>query len=173
LNAIRILSAGAGAAILVLTLAGASAVAADPSGTPAIGGITCDRAEGSVFHIHQHLALFDHGRPMTIPSDIGRPLAGECLYWIHTHSPDGLIHIESPKFQTFTLGEFFDIWGQPLSATRLATAKFARGQLHAFVNGHAYAGDPRKIELLGHSVVVLEAGPPYVSPPAFTDWQGQ
>jgi hypothetical protein len=167
------LSAAMTAAILGTLLAGASVATADSAGAPAIDGITCDRAEGSAFHIHQHLALFDHGTPVAIPSDVGRPLTGECLYWLHTHSPDGLIHIESPKIRTFKLGEFFDIWGQPLGATRAAGAKFARGQLHAFVNGRPYTGDPRKIELLEHTVVVLEAGPPYAKPPAFTQWQGQ
>jgi hypothetical protein len=172
LNAIRILTAGVAAVILGLAAA-PSAAPADAPSAPSIDGIRCDRAEGSVFHIHQHLALLDHGTPVAIPGNIGIPLLAQCLYWLHTHSPDGLIHIESPKFRTFTLGEFFDVWGQPLGATRAASAKFERGQLRAFVNGLPYAGDPRKIELVEHSVIVLEAGPPYAKPAPFTDWQGQ
>ena len=66
-------------------------------------------------HIHQHVAILDHGRAVTIPEDVGRPLVSQCYYWIHTHTPDGIIHVESPNFRSFTLGNLFDIWGQPLS----------------------------------------------------------
>jgi len=34
--------------------------------------------------------------------------------WLHTHAADGIIHTESPVERTYTLGDFFDIWGQPL-----------------------------------------------------------
>jgi hypothetical protein len=168
------LSAAVAAVAFGLGAAAANAAPSTaPSPQPMVDGIRCDMAEGSVFHIHQHLALFDHGKPVLIPNDVGRPLSGDCLFWIHTHSSDGLIHIESPTFRTFTLGEFFDIWGQPLSATRMGPAKVQRGQLHAFVSGLRYSGDVRKIELHAHSVIVLEAGPPYAVPKPFTDWQGQ
>src|SRR5581483_12030445 len=30
---------------------------------------------------------------------------------LHTHEPDGIIHVESPVNRKFTLGEFFDVWG--------------------------------------------------------------
>jgi hypothetical protein len=143
-----------------------------PAGAP-VDGIHCDSMEGSVFHIHQHLAIFDHGKPVPIPPDVGRPVVGNCLYWIHTHTPDGLIHVEAPAFRTFLLGQFFDVWGQPLSATAVGPARMAKGQLHVFVDGDRYTGDPRKIELAQHTDVTLEAGPPYRRPVPFTDWQGQ
>jgi hypothetical protein len=148
-------------------------VLADASSGRPIDGLRCDRMESGLFHIHQHLTILDHGKPVAIPSDVGRPLAAGCLYWTHTHTPDGLIHIESPVVRTFHLGEFFDVWGQPLSATRAGPARVTRGQMHVFVNGRPYAGDPRKIELNQHSDIVLEAGPPYSKPAPFTDWGGQ
>jgi hypothetical protein len=143
-----------------------------PSGQP-IDGIRCDAMEGSVFHIHQHVAIFDHGRPVVIPDDVGRPVVGGCFYWIHTHTPDGLVHVEAPTFKSFVLGQFFDVWGQPLSATRIGPARVAKGQLHVFVDGRPYAGDPREIELDQHADITLEAGPPYRRPEPFTNWQGQ
>ena len=144
--------------------------AAAPGAT--IDGIRCEAMEGAVFHIHPHLAIFDRGKAVTIPDDVGRPLGAQCLYWIHTHTDDGIIHIESPVFRTFTLGQFFDVWGQPLSATNVAGFKIAKGQLHAFVNGAPYKGDPRKIELAQHTDIVLEAGAPYHKPEPFTAWNG-
>ena len=147
-------------------------LAAMPSGQT-IDGISCDQAEGAVFHIHQHVAIRIRGRAIEIPSDIGRPIVSPCLYWIHTHTPNGLVHVEAPKFRTFTLGNLFDIWGEPLGATSVASARIKRGDLHVFVDGKIYRGDPRKIQLAQHTDITIEAGPPYAKPVPFTDWQGQ
>ncbi len=156
----------------LVSTSAAPARAATPSGQT-IDGISCDRSEGAIFHIHQHVAISVHGKPLEIPSDIGRPIVAQCLYWIHTHAPGGLVHVEAPKFRTFTLGNFFDIWGEPLAATSVSSARVKRGDLHVFVNGRAYRGDPRKIELSQHTDIAIEAGPPYAKPVPFTDWQGQ
>jgi len=146
--------------------------AAIPSGAP-VHGIRCDQMEGALLHIHQHVTIRDHGKPVPIPDDVGRPLIGQCLYWIHTHTPDGIVHIESPNFRSFTLGEFFDVWGQPLSTGNVAGAKPRQGERVAvWVGGRPYTGDPRTIELLPHLDVTIEVGPPYVKPAPFTDWKG-
>ncbi len=160
-------------ATIVASIALFGPAQAQQAGAPAIDGIRCDQMEGAVFHIHQHLTLLDHGKPVPIPSDVGRPLTGTCLYWLHTHTPDGLIHVESPAFRSFTLGNFFDVWGQPLSLTSAAAVRVKKGALRVFVDGNRYDGDPRKIELAQHADIVLEAGPPYSKPTPFTDWQGQ
>ena len=152
--------------------AGAPALAATPAGTP-VDGIRCDQAEGAVFHIHQHLAIFAHGKPVGVPPDVGRPLVAQCLYWLHTHTDDGIIHVESPVFRTFTLGQFFDVWGEALTRNNVAGTKVRKGDLHIFVNGAPYKGDPRRIELAQHTDIVLEAGSPYHRPQPFTDWKGQ
>jgi hypothetical protein len=150
-----------------------AAARSEPASGAPVDGIHCDRMESGLFHIHQHLAIYDHGKPVEIPSDVGRPFAAACFYWIHTHTSDGLIHIESPVYRSFQLGQFFDVWGQPLSATRVGPARIAAGQLRAYVDGSLYKGNPRKIDLVAHSDIVLEAGPPYTKPAPFTDWQGQ
>ena len=166
----------AGTILPPLLLAGvalATLTAAMPTGQ-AVDGIRCEQMEGSVFHIHQHLALYDRGHAIGVPSDVGRPVLASCLYWIHTHTPDGIIHIESPTFRSFVLGEFFDVWGQPLSATRAGPLRAPKGSaLRVFLDGARYFGNPRKIELVQHADIVVEAGPPWVSPPKFTDWRGQ
>jgi hypothetical protein len=128
--------------------------------------------EGSLFHIHQHLELYAHGKPIRVPALIGIPGMGECYYWIHTHTPDGFIHVESPVYRDFYLGEFFDIWGEPLSPTNLAGVHVPKGQLRAYVNGSRFTGDPRSIQLTLHADIVIEAGPPYFVPKPFTNWGG-
>ena len=162
------------AAVALPRLTGAQGIARDSvkaSRGENISGIACDAMEGARIHIHQHLVLLDHGKPLTIPPDVGRVPARNCLYWIHTHTPDGIIHIESPQSRTFTLSDFFAIWGQPLSRTRAASMRGAKGtKLRVWVNGKRYHGDPRNIPLVAHADIVIEAGRPFVPPPPFTNW---
>jgi hypothetical protein len=156
----------------VLCALGAPASADIPSGET-VDGIHCDTMEGSVLHIHQHLAILDHGKPVTIPEDVGRPMIGQCYYWLHTHTPDGIIHIESPNFRTFTLGNFFDVWGQPLKRNDVAGARPRPGErVVVWVDGRRYDGDPRAIELTQHLDVTIDVGPPYAKPKPFTAWNG-
>ncbi len=164
----------AAAALGMLTFAAFGSIArAEPPTGATVDGIRCEQAEGAVFHIHQHLTLLAHGKAVAIPDDVGRPLLGNCLYWVHTHTPDGIIHVESPVFRSFTLGNFVDVWGQPLSASAAGPVRMRKGTLRVYVNGAPYHGDPRKIELAQHTDITLEAGPPYHRPTPFTDWQGQ
>jgi hypothetical protein len=141
-----------------------------PIGEP-VAGISCDAMEGAKMHIHQHLVLIDHGRTVSIPANVGRPMVRSCLYWVHTHTPDGIIHIESPQMRTFTLADFFAVWGQTLSRTQAASMHADKGgALKVWVDGKPYKGDPSKIQLTPHTDVVIEAGPPFPKPPKFTSW---
>jgi hypothetical protein len=136
-----------------------------------VGGISCDAQEGQRIHIHQHLVIFDHGKQVDIPRNVGQPAARPCIYWLHTHTPDGIIHIEAPADRSFTLADFFLVWGQPLSRTAAATARAAKGEsMKVWVDGKPFTGDPRTIALKPHTDVVMEIGPPFVAPPRFTTW---
>jgi len=161
------------AGVSLLPLAGAlRAQGPSPAanGRP-INGISCDAMEGNRLHIHQHLLILDHGKEVHIPENVGQVPERNCLYWIHTHTPDGIIHIEAPADRSFTLGDFFKIWGQPLSRTAAASAHAKKGQrLRVWVDGKAYAGDPNAIKLNAHTDIVIEAGPPFPTPPRFTNW---
>ena len=159
--------------VAVLGIGTPFAIAAVPNGQT-VDGIHCDAAEGVTMHIHAHVAVFDHGKPVIVPEDIGRPLAAQCFYWLHTHTPDGIIHIESPAVRTFTLGQFFDVWGVPLTRANVAGATPRGGErVKIFVDGRPYTGDPRAIELAVHLDVAILVGPPYRVPAPFTAWNGQ
>jgi len=148
------------------------ALAAVPAGGP-VDGIHCDQMEGNVLHIHQHLAIFDHGKRVGVPEDVGRPLMGNCFYWLHTHTPDGIIHVESPTMRSYTLGQFFAVWGQPLSRADVAGAKLRPGErTTVWVDGNVYTGDLQKIELTSHLDVTIEVGPPAKKPVPYTAWNG-
>jgi hypothetical protein len=152
---------------------------ASTTGTGKVDGITCGPTEQLVYHIHAHLAVFKNGQSYTLPAGIGIPgshavqtnqgpiaSGGTCIYWLHTHTTDGVIHIESPSKAIYTLGDFFDEWHQPLSAKQAGTLK---GTLTAFVNGKPWKKDPRAIPLLPHENIQLQIGEP--APPIVKiDW---
>src|SRR6266498_3933100 len=103
---------------------------------------TGQASEQSIFHIHAHLTIFVNGSARQVPADIGIPAPaqnGPCLYWLHAHAPDGVIHIESPVRRTYTLGDFFDEWGQPLGPHQVGPAT---GPVIAIYNGQRYEGKP-------------------------------
>jgi hypothetical protein len=131
-----------------------------------VDGIPCT-AETLRVHYHSHLTLLSNGRNVPLPARIGIR-DEECLYSLHTHKRDGIIHIEAPAPRTFTLGQFFDIWGKPLSVRQADGLSAPSGQtLHFFVNGRRYTGDPREIRLARHQRVTIEAGRE-VPPPQYT-----
>lgn len=134
---------------------------------PTIDGMTCDSMEGSVFHIHSHLTILNNGQEKTVPANIGvyPNNSPSCLYWLHTHDTTGEVHMEAPVTRSFTLGNFFDIWKQPLSKTQVATYTDNGQPIKAFVDGKEFTGDPRTIELKSHTNIVLEIGPKFVPPP--------
>jgi hypothetical protein len=135
------------------------------SGAP-IDGIRCESEQVDT-HYHAHLLLLQDGRQVALPAGIGISNAARCLYSLHTHQADGLIHIESRAPTAFTLGQFFDIWGHPLSSTQSGPLAVPAGQsLHVFVDGAPFSGDPRRIELRRHQVLVIEAGSE-VRPPGY------
>lgn len=157
-------------------------VLAAPSAATAgqsIDGIGCDTSEQPAFHIHTHLTIFVDGKQRQVPAGIGIPdpvaeqtakgpfiASGKCFYFLHTHAPDGIIHVESPVVKTYTLGQFFDEWQQPLSSGQVGPAK---GKVTAIVNGAVYRGDPRDIPLGSHENVTLEVGTPLLTPVTI-DW---
>ena len=148
-----------------------------------IDGISCQTSEQVLFHIHAHLTIFVNGKPRRVPAGIGiaPPLqvdetpagafvaGATCFMWLHTHSADGIIHTESPITRVYTLGNFFDIWGQPLSRREVGPA---RGTVTAFYNGHIFKANPRAIPLLAHAQIQLDVGRPRVAPERITFPQG-
>jgi hypothetical protein len=152
---------------------------ASTTGTGKVDGISCGATEQLVYHIHAHLAVFKNGQAYTLPAGVGIPgsqpepspqgpiaSGGSCIYWLHTHTTDGVIHIESPSKAIYTLGNFFDEWHQPLTGSKVAGLS---GKVTAFVNGKPWKKSPRDIPLLPHEDIQLEMGEP--SPPIVAiDW---
>jgi hypothetical protein len=115
--------------------------------------------EGTALHLHQHLDIFIRGRSAPVPAGIGIDAFERFIAPIHTHDDAGVVHVESPTRQPFTLGQFFDIWGVRLTATCVGGYCVQDGKkLQAFVNGQAVTGDPRAIVLGSHQEIVIAYG---------------
>ena len=143
----------------------ASTAGLDQAGRQPVDGISCEQGEQVLLHIHSHLAVFVDGQQRTVPRGIGIApprqeqsgvvFSGSCFYWLHAHTSDGVIHIESPTRRTYTVGEYFDIWHQPLSPTQVGPAV---GAVTAYRNGVRFTGNPRDITLGNHTLIQLNVG---------------
>jgi hypothetical protein len=140
-----------------------------------VDGISCRKQadEKVKYHVHVHVAVYVNGKMERLPAGIGitTPRLDEkysnghfydvglynCLYWLHTHVADGIVHVESPGPRNFTLGQFFDIWNQPLGPIQVGPAK---GNVVVFENGKRLAGNPRLTPLLAHADIQIDVGLP-------------
>jgi hypothetical protein len=110
-------------------------------------------AEGTVMHTHANLQIFVHGKPETVPVDIG--ITNAAIQSLHTHDTNGTVHMESSVARTFTLGEFFDVWGVRFTPSCLgAYCNGGDNTLQVFVNGREQTGDPTQIAMNDHVIVV-------------------
>ena len=134
----------------------------------AIGGIECNRSEQLNYHIHSGLDVFVNGVQQQVPSNIGILSSPSCLYWLHTHSEDGIIHVEAPGTREFTLGQFLDIWQQTNSTGFFDSVTDM--PVTAYVDGQRFEGDYRTIPLESLRSVVLAYGTPPEDIPAEHDF---
>ena len=126
-----------------------------------IDSIGCDSMEYSVFHIHAHIDIFVNGQPIIVPASIGIE-DNTCLYWLHTHKADGIIHIESPKSRDFSLGEFLDIW----KSTNTGLPPINENPV-IYVNGQVVTTSLKDTLLNAHDEIVLVYGNPPSNIPRF------
>jgi hypothetical protein len=128
-----------------------------------VDGIACDTTT-PVQHIHVHLTLIANGQQRAIPIavGVGNPfilqdfvVAAGCYYWLHTHDATGIVHVEAPVTTTFNLGQFFAIWGQPLSSSNVAGFS---GTVTAYVDSTLYTGDLNAIDFQERRQITLIVG---------------
>ena len=112
-------------------------------------------SEGTKLHTHQHLDVYVNGRHITVPANIGIGSHGSFYSPLHTHDTSGIIHLESATVRSYTLGEFFRVWGVRLTA---ACIDGHCGKLEAFVDGRRVAGDAADIRLRRHDEIALVLG---------------
>jgi hypothetical protein len=123
-----------------------------------------------------HLELFGRRHAVVIPAGIGlgpplrhshsaRIVGAACRADARTLDPAGVIDFDRTDL---TLGDLFEIWGEPLGPRRMASF---RGPVTAFVGGKRVRGDPASIPLRDGAQIVLQVGgyipphPTFLFPP--------
>ncbi len=107
-------------------------------------------------HQHSLVSIYKNGVRMGPPDNVGH---AACSYELHTHDVTGMVHIHSDVEKTFTLGQFFTLWGQPLAAGNTAglggPVRFYLIQNEQLT---PYAGDPAQLALVPHREIVIISG---------------
>jgi hypothetical protein len=122
-------------------------------------GLPALSVEGTALHTHQHLDVYVAGRHVTVPAGIGIDAADDFLSPLHTHDTSGIIHVESVDVRTFTLGQFFAVWGVRLTPRCLGGYCDAGARkLRVYVDGKLATSDPRRLRLEPHQEIVVAYG---------------
>ncbi len=139
-----------------------------------VNNVSCDSGEHYDYHHHIHLSMYIDGQPTTIPQNIGinASALNPCLYWIHTHDPSGVVHIESPVQRTYTLGNFFAIWSERFAQLGYPTQLGLTSGWQIYVNGQPYKGDFRNIPMDDHTMITMAYNSPGVKPETTYNWNG-
>ena len=159
------------------TSGGVPSLNAQPATGQAVDGLTCLSAQGGAMHIHQYLNLYINGQRVNANPGIGLVDSANCLYPLHVHDSEAnVIHNESSTVTTYTLGQFFDIWGVKLSSAQVGQYKVDSS--HKLVveifdaSGHmtTYTGNPYDLALQERQTIYILYNSPNVKPAAWDGW---
>jgi len=149
-------------------------------------GLVPERAEFLQYHVHAHLDVFFNGDAVTVSAGIGidtsnpavadddqgvgltRECDAPCISPLHTHATDGILHTETKTPQPNNLGQFFVQWDVKLDASCVGEFCAPGTPIGFYVDGEAFDGDPREIELSdGREIAVVIGTPPDTIPSEF------
>lgn len=105
--------------------------------------------EPVIIHLHVTLKIIVDGKQVIVPKQIGMNpelwksheldrygIKSPRIYPLHTHDTTGVIHVESTKIRTFTLGQFFDVWGVKFDESCVADkCNDGSNKVRMYVNG--------------------------------------
>lgn len=104
------------------------------------------------YHAHALLTVYRDGEQVPVPADLGYDERGAHSS-LHTHTPDGVVHMEADDPYPYTLAHVMTTWGVTFGPDRLGgdTANGAK-QVHVYVNGEPASPDAELSD--GDNVVV-------------------
>jgi hypothetical protein len=125
----------------------AASAAASPAPSSAGNEIQCDLGgHDAAYHIHALVGVKINGQLYAPPANIG--IGPDCMYWVHTHAADGIVHIEAPAAVHPTLGDFMALWARSFPDDQLLkTAQDAIDAGNVTVDDAPFTGDPRTLVL--------------------------
>lgn len=154
-----------------------------------VDGLSCEPLRTLSNGSEAALEIYVNGRAQPVPAGIGMVLPPgpssqaqasngleQCAYPLRTEGTDGIVQMDTAASGPFTLGQFFDLWGQPLSRTQVAGYRADTSHPLTFVVLDAQGrkttstGDPRKIPLLPHTTVAVLYSSPGVTPHPQHGW---
>ena len=119
------------------------------------------------YHAHVLLSVYRNGEQVPVPANLGYDERGAHSS-LHTHTPDGVIHMEADDPYPYELKHVMTSWGVAFDRNRLGgdTTKGDK-KVHVYVNGESAPGSPVVLED-GDNIVVAygEAGSFPTEPPA-------
>jgi hypothetical protein len=138
-----------------------------------VEGIDCRPNMPDNYHVHAHVSIMLDGVAQSFPADVGIVPSGpngRCFYLIHTHDKSGKIHVESDAPGTFTLGQLFAIWGQPLETDNVAGLTGMPIVVYSTENATVtrVTTDWKAIELTSKKLITIQVGTPLTEIPNFT-----
>ena len=120
--------------------------------------------EGTLaMHEHANVQVFVHGEATTVPVNVGIDGTAQPaeVASVHTHTADGVVHVESNALAEFTLGQFFDVWGVRLTGSCIGGfCESGEDVLQVFVNGEEVTTGIRNVGLDDQTVIVVTFGTP-------------
>ncbi len=122
-------------------------------------GLYPSSQRGTAMHIHEHLDLSINGKTVIVPADIGINQVARFMSPLHTHRANGVIHVESPVTRTFTLGQFFDVWGVRFTSQCIGGyCTNSTNSLKVYTDGKLYTGNPRLLPFKERQEIFVEYG---------------
>ncbi len=143
---------------------------------PPVDSVYCDQLEQTVEHIHAHLTIYIDGQNFPLPANVGiatnpQTQQATCFYWLHVHQETpGVIHIESPTTEPFTLGQFLDEWDRQFNSLGFPPELTLNQGWTIWVNGKAYHGDLHSVPLDAHALITIAYNSPNVKPDKVFNW---
>lgn len=151
-------------------------------------GNTAEGADGNTFanmecsfnlpdgyDVFAFVGVYLNGQLLAMPNNVGvvAKAPSRCFYPIHTDDQSGRVHVKWSSNDGYTLGELFQIWGQPLESTNVAGLTGMPVEVFVAENGTVteVESDWGAIELTSKKTIHIVVGTP-VTELANVTWTG-
>jgi hypothetical protein len=113
------------------------------------------RVGNEKYHRHAVIHIYRDGILIPVPPNVGWLPQAKVYSALHTHEPNGVIHMESVRPHPFKLGELFFVWGVAFGKDSLGSLRSEGDkQLWVYVNGKRVADPANYLLREGDNIAV-------------------